>query len=155
MPPRTIRFHPPAVAMSPAILWMLRRAFGPPGAPVSGVAPEEALALCRRFELTGRIAARQGRERLAAELGEGAAGFSRDQAGAVGMGLRLTALATRLAAVAASLDLPVVFLKFAALELSGSLVPGSRSAGDVDLLVPSAGAADFQRALLAQGFSAS
>ncbi|HZF11399.1 MAG TPA: nucleotidyltransferase family protein [Thermoanaerobaculia bacterium] len=159
MPPRAVRFRPPPVTMSPAILWMLRRAFGPPGAPApTGVTLEEALALCRRFELSGRVAARQGRERLAAELGEGAAGFSRDQAGAVGMGLRLTALATRLAAVAASLDLPVVFLKFAALELSGALAPGSRSAGDVDLLVPSAGvagAADLQRALLSQGFSAS
>jgi hypothetical protein len=152
--PRAFRFRPPRVAMSPAVLWMLRRAFGPTGAPAPAVAAAEALALCRRFELTTRVAARQGRERLDAELGKGA-GFGREQQAALGMELRLAALAARVAEVAAALDLPVVFLKFAALELSGALAPGSRSAGDVDVLVPEEGTAELQRAFLAQGFSTS
>jgi putative nucleotidyltransferase-like protein len=159
VPSRAVRFHPPPVAMSPAVLWMLRRAFGPPGAPASlpaSVEPAEVLALCQRFELAARVAARQGRARLAAELGdEGAAGFAREQATALGTGMRLQELAARVATAAAALDLPLVFLKLAALDLSGVLAPGSRSACDLDLLVPAAGAVALQEALLAQGFTAS
>lgn len=154
MPP--FRFHPPPVALSPALLWMLRRAFASPGTPAPGVDPEAALALCRRFELAGRVAARQGRARLALELGEeGAAGFAREQASAVGMGMRLSALAQRLAGTAAQRCIPIVFLKFAALDLSGRLTPGSRSACDVDVLVPEEGATALQAALVASGLSPS
>jgi hypothetical protein len=71
------------------------------------------------------------------------------------MGLRLSALASRVAEVAAELKIPLVFLKFAALELSGTLAPGSRSACDVDLLVPETGAEALQAALAARGFSPS
>jgi hypothetical protein len=142
--------------MSPEVLWMLRRAFGPPGAPAPGVDPEAALLLCGRFDLAGRVAARQGRPRLAAELGEkGAAGFARAQASAAGMGMRLSVLASRLAEAAAERGIPLVFLKFAALELSGALAPGSRSACDVDALVPAERAAELQAALVARGFTAS
>jgi hypothetical protein len=49
----------------------------------------------------------------------------------------------------------LVFLKFAALELSGKLAPGSRSACDVDVLVPEEGAAALQAALAVSGFSPS
>ncbi len=156
MPPRPVRFRPPPVAMSPAVLWMLRRAFGPPGAPAPEATAAEALELCRRFDLAGRVAARQGRGRLAAELGAGgAAGFAREQVAAAGMGMRLSALASRVAEAAAELGVPLVFLKFAALELSGKLAPGSRSACDVDLLVPETGAEALQAALASRGFSPS
>jgi hypothetical protein len=120
------------------------------------VDPAEALALCRRFDLAGRVAARQGRARLGVELGKGGAvGFAREQAAAAGMGMRLSALASRVAEAATERDIPLVFLKFAALELSGALAPGSRSACDVDVLVPEPGAAELQAALAARGFSAS
>jgi hypothetical protein len=156
MPPRPVRFRPPPVVMSPAVLWMLRRAFGPPGAPAPEVTSAAALALCRRFDLAGRVAARQGRGRLAVELGAGgAAGFAREQVAAAGMGMRLSALASRVAEAAAELGIPLVLLKFAALELSGALAPGSRSACDVDLLVPETGAEALQAALAARGFSPS
>jgi hypothetical protein len=156
MPPRPVRFRPPPVAMSPAVIWMLRRAFGPPGTPAPAVEPAAALALCRQFELAGRVAARQGRARLLSELGEaGAAGFAREQTASAGMGMRLAALATRVAEAAAERGIPLVFLKFAALELSGALAPGSRWACDVDVLVPEEGAEELQGALAARGFSAS
>ncbi len=146
--------------MSPGILWMLRRAFGSPGAPApaapADLDPAAALALCGRFDLAGRVAARQGRPRLAAELGEeGGRGFARAQAAAAGMGMRLSALASRLAEVAAERGIPLVFLKFAALELSGTLLPGGRSACDVDALVPEGAADELQAALAARGFTAS
>jgi hypothetical protein len=180
---RDVRFRPPALAMGPAIRWMLLRAFGPVGAGgergpdgAGGAAgsagewgagsaaiealeppePLEALAMCRRFEVSSRVAARQGRGRLAAELGAAAAeGFARDQAGDAGRGLRLVALAERVTAVAAPLGLTPIFLKFAALELGGALAPGSRAACDLDVLVASGRAAELQQALAGAGFRAS
>jgi hypothetical protein len=152
MPRTGLRFRPPAVEMSPAIRWMLVRAFGPVGAAAPAAGGEEALGLCRLFELSARVAARQGRARLQAEIGEAAAGFARDQALAVAGGMRLMALGGRVAAAAAALDLPLVFLKFAGLELSGLLAPGSRAACDLDVLAPAGRAGELQRALIAGGF---
>ncbi len=160
---RGVRFHPPALALGPGVRWMLLRAFGPVGADGGSAAPaaeaQAALALCRRFELSGRVAARQGRVRLAAELGAAVAdGFARDQAAAAGGGLRIVALAERVAAAAAQLPAPgvrPVFLKLAALELSGRLAPGSREGCDLDVLVPASRAAELQQALVGAGFRAS
>jgi Uncharacterised nucleotidyltransferase len=138
--------------MTPEILWMLRRAFGPPGADSPEVDPDRALGLCRRFELAGRVAARQGRARLAGELGEaGAAGFLREQVTATGEGLRLAALAEEVARTAAARGIPIVFLKGAALELAGVLAPGSRPACDVDVLAPPEEAAGLQAGLTGLG----
>jgi len=157
-----VRFHPPAQALGPAVRWMLLRAFGPVDAGGAGgsaapVAEAQAvLALCRRFELSCRVAARQGRARLAAELGTAAAdGFARDQAAAAGGGLRMVALAERVAAAAAALGVRPVFLKLAALELGGLLAPGSREGCDLDVLVPAGRAAELQQALAGAGFRAS
>jgi Uncharacterised nucleotidyltransferase len=174
-----VRFHPPPLAMGPAVRWMLLRAFGPVGAagpagvggpegavgptsaaemPVetAAVEPHAVLALCRRFELSCRVAARQGRTRLAAELGaEAADGFARDQAAAAGAGMRIVALAERVAAAAAPLGVRPVFLKLAALELGGLLATGSREGCDLDVLVPAGRAAELQQALTGAGFRAS
>jgi putative nucleotidyltransferase-like protein len=166
-----VRFDPPALALGPAVRWMLLRAFGPVGAggaagaaglagaggpAAPAVEAPAVLALCRRFELSCRVAARQGRARLAAELGAAAAdGFARDQAVAAGAGLRLVALAERVAAAAAPLGVRPVFLKLAALELGGLLAPGSREGCDLDVLVPAGRAAELQQALAGAGFRAS
>ena len=139
MPLRPVRFRPPPVVMSPAVLWMLRRAFGPPGAPAPEATAAEALALCRRFDLAGRVAARQGRGRLAAELGEaGAAGFAREQVAAAGMGMRLSALASRVAEAAAELGIPARFLEVR----RPRALRGARSRKPVGLRRRSAGAGD-------------
>jgi hypothetical protein len=172
-----VRFHPPALALGPAVRWMLLRAFGPVGAAGGGggggaaglagtggsaapaVEAQAVLALCRRFELSCRVAARQGRARLAAELGAAAAdGFARDQAAAAGGGLRIVALAEKVAAAAAQLPAPgvrPVFLKLAALELGGLLAAGSREGCDLDVLVPAGRAAELQQTLVGAGFRAS
>jgi hypothetical protein len=179
---RDVRFRPPALAMGPAVRWMLLRAFGPAGAGgvaspgdkagagangaaglgggmeagFAAVEPLQALELCRRFEVSSRVAARQGRARLAAELGGAAAEeFARDQAVDAGGGLRLVALAERVTAVAARLGLTPILLKFAALELGGALAAGSRAACDLDVLVPAGRAGELQEALAAGGFRAS
>jgi hypothetical protein len=129
---------------------------GTGGSAAPAVEAQAVLALCRRFELSCRVAARQGRARLAAELGAAAAdGFARDQAVAAGGGLRIVALAERVAAAAAPLGVRPVFLKLAALELGGLLAPGSREGCDLDVLVPAGRAAELQQALAGAGFRAS
>jgi hypothetical protein len=155
-----LRFQPPPLVLSSEIRWMLLRAFGPPGAPfLETVEPAAALALARRFEISARIAARQGRERLAAELGDPAgdpaAAFAHDRRAAAAAGLRLMGEAGRVAAVAAGLGIPLAFLKFAALEAAGVLAAGSRGACDVDLLAPEDRARELWQALVAAGFRAS
>jgi Uncharacterised nucleotidyltransferase len=158
-----VRFRPPQLEIGPAAAWMLRRAFAPPvaslpaasAAAASAAAAGAAVAVCRRFELSERVAARQGRLRLTAELGPAAADLLHDRALAVAGSLRLAMLAERVAATAAGLGLPVAFLKFAALEMRGLLLPGSRSACDLDVLAPAGRAAELQQALIAAGFTAS
>ena len=156
----SLRFRPPPLAVPVEARWMLLRAFGPVGAPFPGAAdPEGVLAMARRFELSARIAARQGRERLAAELGaEAAEGFVRDRRTAAAGGLRLQAAARRVAEVAAMIEpvgLPLAFLKFMALETTGVLAAGSRDACDVDVLAPEDRAKELWRALLAAGWNSS
>jgi hypothetical protein len=159
--PAPIRFRPPPLVLSPEIRWMLLRAFGPLDVPFpEAIAPAAALALARRFEMSARIAARQGRERLAAELGgssgdETAAAFAHDRRRAAAAGLRLMGEAGRVAALAAGLGIPLAFLKFAALEAAGMLAAGSRGACDVDLLAPGERARELWSALVAAGFRAS
>jgi hypothetical protein len=157
--PASIRFRPPPLAISPEIRWMLLRAFGPVGlaeAPAPAPEPAAALALARRFEVSARIAARQGRERLAAEMGEeAAAGFAHDRRAAAAVGMRLMGEVRRVAATAAALDIPLALLKFAALEATGLLAPGSRDACDVDLLAPGPRARELWEALVAAGFRGS
>ena len=141
---------------------MLLRAFGPAAAPAAApVEPAAALALARRFEVSARIAARQGRERLAAELGEeAAAGFARDRVAAAAVSMRLMAAAGQVAVIAATAattapaGIPLAFLKFAALEGAGRLVAGSRGACDVDVLAPAGRAAELWQALVAAGWRA-
>ncbi|HVT18487.1 MAG TPA: nucleotidyltransferase family protein [Thermoanaerobaculia bacterium] len=150
-----VRFRPPALRLTPAVRWMLLRAFGPAGAVAPAAEAGEVLALCRRFDVSARVAARQGRARLAAEMGAAAEGFARDQAAAAAQGLRLMALADRVAAEAAARDLPLVFLKFAAMELGRLLAPGGRRAWDLDVLVPGGSAEELQETLVRAGFRAS
>src|SRR5215203_4006203 len=153
----SLRFRPPPLAVPPAARWMLLRAFGPAGAAFPGpVDPDGALAMARRFEVSARIVARQGRQRLAAELGaEAAAGFGRDRVAAAAVGLRLMAAARRVAVRAAELGVPVAFLKFVGLEGAGILAAGSRDACDVDALVPADRAGELWRALVAAGWRGS
>jgi len=152
-----LRFHPPLLAIPPEARWMLLRAFGPAGAAFPDpVDPAAALALARSFEVSARIAARQGRERLAAELGaEATEGFTRDRRAAAAVGMRLMEEVRRVAAVAAELGVPLVLLKFAALEGTGRLAAGSRGACDVDLLAPGERVRELWDALVAAGWRSS
>lgn len=133
---------------------MLVRAFGPPGFSFDEpVDPRGVLSAARRFELSARIASRQGQVRLAGELGVEVAGlFQRDRLGATALGMRLLGLAREVAEVAAPLRIPLVFLKFVALDGAGLQVVGGRAAADVDVLVPASRTRDLQNALINRGF---
>jgi hypothetical protein len=150
----SLRFRPPRLEPPPEARWMLLRAFGPAGAAFpEAVDAAAALALARRFEVAARIAARQGRERLAGELGpEAAAGFARDRVAAAAVAMRLMAASGQIAAVAAPLGIPLAFLKLVALEGTGLLAAGSRGACDVDVLAPAGRAEELWRALAAAGW---
>ncbi len=153
---RGLRFRPPRTPWSAPLAWVLGRAWGPPeGALEAPGDPAEALSLARRLDLSARIAARLGAERLEAELGaEAAEAMRRDRLGAAAVELGWLALAREVARVGAAAGVPVVFLKSMALRLAGRLEDGSRLASDLDVLVPPASAAAFVESLLAGGFRA-
>jgi len=156
---REIRFSPPRLApeILPDLAWLLARAFGPSLAPGSTEKPAEtprAVELARRFELAARIAARADRALLAAELGDDAAEALQAERRATAAGnLRLEAAVRAIASVAAEARIPIGFLKYAALELSGALVPGSRGAADIDVLAPGGREVELRDALAAAGFA--
>lgn len=154
--PGGFRFRPPAFPLPPALPWVLHRAFAPPaGAGEPPAAGGEAATLAARLGLAARIAARGEPGRLAAELGSGGAGeLAGERQRALALVLAYEELAARVAAVAAELGLPLVLLKGAALHLGGHAVPGSRPQGDLDVLVPAAGAEELRRALAGAGFRA-
>jgi Uncharacterised nucleotidyltransferase len=125
------------------VAWVLGKAFGSEAGNARAEAPAvrpadamETLQLARRLGLSARIAARAGRDSLAADLGTAtAAEFLRDRAAIVARTMLLRETVRGVSAVAAAAALPIVLLKFAALDASGVLREGSRPAGDIDILV--------------------
>lgn len=147
------RFRPPAAESTPALRWVLARAFGPEEVEVEEPAAEEALTLANGLALAARIAARQSAERLAGELGPpGAAEIRRLRALAAAQEMRLERALQGVDEVAAELRIPYVPLKGEALVLGGFAPEGGRYASDVDLLVPEAKLGGLQRELEARGF---
>ena len=148
------RYSPPKTELPPELGWVFLRAFGPLGEPVDErVDPGPALELARKFEVSTRIAARQGSSRLVAELGKnGARELVLGLLKAVARERALGRTVEHIAALAAEHDVEVVFLKFAALWLRGDLLEGSRGATDIDVLVSKARMQEFQEVLRANGF---
>ena len=137
--------------------WVLLRGFGPPEEPFSGTAdPKAVRALAAALDLGPRIGSRVGQERLRTELGaDTARKFLIASATAEAQGKRIVRLAHEVAWVAAGAGVPLVFLKFVALYLSGAVTAGSRSVADLDVLVNAADAEPFAAALLSKGFTIS
>jgi len=132
------------------------RAFGPPEAPfpdrIDGVG---AVEIAVDLGVVERIGARVPSELLVDELG-------REEARRLAMA-RLQALASvrglcdlipELAAVATAAGIPIVLLKFAALQARGCLAEGSRAAGDVDVLLRERDAERMAEILTGHGFRA-
>lgn len=103
--------------------------------------------------LVERIGARVPSSFLVSELGRDAArrlALSRLQA--LAPMRALCALIPELASILASVHIPFVLLKFAALHAGGYLAPGARVAGDVDILLKTADAARAAAVLAERGF---
>jgi hypothetical protein len=152
--PQSFRFYPPRVELEPELRWVFLRAFGPVAKETSSPpTAEKAVALAKAFDLQPRIAARQGYERLVAELGSVAAEeIFLAQAAVKAEARRSRRTGTVIAEAAAESRLPIVFLKYSALREIGVLLEGSRPAMDVDVLAPAAGAAEFARRLQQSGY---
>lgn len=149
------RFDPPSVTVGQELRWVLWRAYGPPGEGLGGgpeLEPAQVLELARRFAVGARIGARTPHDVLEAELGAEAAGrLHEEYAAAAALSLVVGGVCREVAEVGAGLGIPLIFLKGAALQLEGSVVPGSREMSDIDVLVPEDGLRPLQEALIAAG----
>jgi hypothetical protein len=132
------------------------RAFGLPQAPFPDrVDGPRAVETAVELGVVERIGARIPSELLVAELGREAAqhlAMARLQVLANVRGLR--ELIPELASVAAAAGIPIVLLKFAALQARGCLAEGSRAAGDVDVLLREGDAERLAEILTGHGFHA-
>lgn len=150
---RRFRFRPPAVAIPADLAWLLRRAFGPLADSIERPVPSAVAELALRLDLAPRLAARVGRERLAAELGaDGASPILAQHRRAVARDLALAGVARDVVDAAKRRDIPVVFLKGTALGLGGWTMAGARPAADVDALAPAARLEDLQSELVVSGY---
>src|SRR5882724_9497924 len=125
---------PPQLSWSRELLWVLSRACA--RAPLPPLEPGDAsliVALARRLEVSGRIAARLGKEACRRDLGE-LAGESLydDLLTNVAVASALLSAQRRVQASATRHGISVAWLKFAGLHAAGLIREGSRVASDID-----------------------
>ena len=144
-------FRPPRVHVTRELRWVLQAAFAQPEER-SDFQAERILKLARSLDLAARIAGRLSQDELMRALGSEAARALIQQRLAVRAGNRVLLNALqRVAACAATLDVPLVLLKFAALAELRAIGEGDRDARDVDLLVASTDAHRLWSELLRSG----
>lgn len=146
------RFTPKPLDLPEHVVWVLKRAFGPPDRDVSSSDPEAALEAADLLGYLPRIGQRTPRARLESELGEERASIvlhATHRVAASAAALNATARFVR--DVAAEQGLPALFLKYSALATLGVVRPGSRVAGDVDVLAARHHGAALVSALVARG----
>jgi hypothetical protein len=150
------RFSPPPLDVDSATRWVLQRAFGPPDMPLSAAeTPGDALQRAGALGVGARIGARTAAEVLTHDLDtDTAATFGRQTRQALEAALAYDALAATLAEHAAALGAPIVLLKGHALHAGGHAAPGSRTIGDLDILVAEPTVEPLHRALRQAGFRA-
>ncbi len=150
---RDFRFRPPPLAPSSELRWVLERAFGPIGDAAAPGDTAAAVALALKLDLAARIAARTPPARLGDEVGlEGARRLGLAQLGARSRSRRAALARAEIGRVASAAEIPIVWLKHAALVAMGLCDDGSRDVSDVDVLVPPERAKSLQERLVAQGF---
>jgi hypothetical protein len=148
-----LNLRPPDVRIGPELAWLTRRAFGDPRPEhVRGLNGAKAEHLSRAFRLGARIAARSGLAALELELGvEHAARLRDEHLATAAQQILLERTMHFVLEQGRSEGVPVILLKFAALHSRSVLLPGSRPAADVDVLVPARFGEHLQRRLLAAG----
>ncbi len=150
----SFRFEPPEVAASPALRWVLARAYAAGDTALAETEGAAAVVLARELSLAARIASVQPHTRLAGELGAPAAAELKQlRALAIAQEMRLGAALAAVDEAAADLRLPYAPLKGQALVLGGFAPDGGRPSSDLDLLVPEARLDSLQQELLGRGFA--
>jgi hypothetical protein len=151
------RLSPPPLGSSPALRWVLLRAFGPADRHLpTGDDPDGAVETATRLGIAARIAARTEASRLRAELGDEAAGrLAELRRSVAGAEMAVDGFTRRVLGRVADLGIPVAPLKYAALARHRVLAPGGRGAADLDLLVPRDRAEALARALRDDGWRSS
>lgn len=149
-------YRPPLVDIPPGVSAALDMAFGPVDEKLvceGDISDSSAVVeAAQRMVLSGRIASRWPR-RILEELlvPEGTEAFRQDLRRTALAELRAEAIVETVAATAHSLNMPVVFLKGAALIIEGLILPGSRGLVDVDVLAPEGREHELQDRLKADG----
>lgn len=153
--PDEFRFEPPHAAPTPALEWVLARAFAPVAQPaVRPGAAESPFEIASRLGLAARVAARVPRARLVAELGEPAAHRFLAARGAVAaLELAEDAALADFGAVAHEAKVPYALLKGKAIARADRSPACARPGSDLDLLVPERALADLHRRLERRGFA--
>ena len=148
----SFRFDPPPAELNTELRWILWRAYGPPDAAMGtggDLDVETVTELARRFDLVARVGARTSAEAIAEALSpEAAEWFHKHHAGTAARALLAEPVCRELAENGRLLEIPLVFLKGAALLLDGTVLPGFRNMGDIDVLAPEDGARRLQAALV-------
>lgn len=150
-----MRFDPPALAVPPALRWVLLRALGPrDGVQIRLADGSNALELARATALASLIGSRYELGHLACEVGgRAASAFVLEHGAARRAAEDLLAALPMLTAAARVHGSPLVLLKFAALTVAGHSPPGTRTAGDLDVLMTSAAIEGVVSAMRARGFA--
>jgi hypothetical protein len=146
------RFDPPDAPVTPALRWVLARAYAASDTALAETEGDAAADLALRFGLAARLAARQSAGRLIGELGAEAAGkIKRQRALAAAQEMRLVEALTEVDGAAGDLSVPYAPLKGQALVLGGFAPEGGRPSADLDLLVPEGKLDVLQKELLRRG----
>jgi len=149
------RFDPPPLEATPALVWVLARAFAPVGLELPAAPRREPARLAAALGLAARIAARHRQDRLALEVGATEAeALARSRAATAARELLLERALEEVARQAAALATPIALLKGRALARAGYAPLAGRPAADVDLLVPEARLRELQAALERTSFEA-
>ncbi|MEO8276014.1 MAG: nucleotidyltransferase family protein, partial [Thermoanaerobaculia bacterium] len=147
------RFHPPDVPATPALRWVLARAYAARDTELAEIEGSAAVSLAKKLSLAARIASVQPPARLAGELGgPAAAELKQLRALAVAQEMRLGAALAAVDVAAADLRIPYAPLKGQALVLGGFAPDGGRPSSDLDLLVPELKLDSLQKELLRREF---
>jgi hypothetical protein len=143
--------------LSPELAWVVARALGPTEGDVSradSYDSDRALQLAETLGFAPRIGARNDPARIAEELGEKAAKeFIRASRQVAARSLIVAKHTADLVAISKQLDIPIIFLKGAALLLTDRLHTGARAMTDLDVLTGAEDAPRLQQRLKDAGWS--
>lgn len=150
-----IRFSAPSTSVPSEVDWLLARALGPPDKSWGGARIRDLDSLTKWIgveELLSRARVRTRRRVLESELSEDLViQLDRAVARVVAVEILQEKVSLEVASVASRHRIPLMFLKGMALRLGAYAQPGSRSAGDIDVLVDQESAHDLSQLLSDQG----